>query len=117
MRRYAYPSPTPIGRGSATPDEYMPAEVPGKVGLHKKPYLEAAKKYDPDTDYVLTTGEVADVFAVTTQCIRNWIREGVLRARTTPGGRFRISVSSVLRARGIQTGEADEMLRYFTDTP
>lgn len=81
--------------------------------LTKRPWLTAAKRYDPDDDYVLLVQQVADVLGLTDTTVRRWADEGFLRYRLTKGGHRRFSVSSVMRARGIQVGEANDFIQYF----
>jgi excisionase family DNA binding protein len=44
----------------------------------------------------ITTGQVATYCQVSRATIVNWIKQGKLKAHTTPGGRYRILVSDVL---------------------
>lgn len=42
-----------------------------------------------------TTSQVATLFSVTAETVRDWIERGTLEAIRTPGGKFRITVESV----------------------
>lgn len=46
-------------------------------------------------DDMMTTGEVASKFHVAGKTVREWVKQGKLRAYATPGGRYRFKHSEV----------------------
>lgn len=50
-------------------------------------------------DRPLTTGEIARACHVTVPSVKNWIKQGKLRAYRTPGGHFRVTAAEFRRFR------------------
>src|SRR5207237_2358919 len=52
--------------------------------------------YEP-TDQLLTTSEVASIFAVNARTVAGWARAGKIHPIRTPGGRLRFEASDIRR--------------------
>lgn len=53
----------------------------------------------------LSTGQLAEMYAVTPDCVLKWIKDGKISAIRTPGGHFRIPVEDVIKVNEIQNLE------------
>ena len=49
----------------------------------------------PQVDDMMTTGEVASKFHVAGKTVRQWVKQGKLKAYATPGGRYRFKADEV----------------------
>ncbi|RLE82145.1 MAG: hypothetical protein DRJ52_02670 [Thermoprotei archaeon] len=47
-----------------------------------------------------SVSKVAEIFSVHPMTVKKWIKEGKIRAITTPGGRYRIPESEIRRLMG-----------------
>jgi excisionase family DNA binding protein len=57
---------------------------------------------------LLSTGQVARLFGVSTSTVTRWAREGILKAVRTPGGHFRFREADARRA---ALSPLDELVR------
>lgn len=48
-----------------------------------------------ESEEMLTTGEVAKIFGVSSNTVVNWVKTGKIRGRKTPGGHYRVPRSAV----------------------